>query len=408
LVMFGSKATLALANNEAGVTPASAVVRALPRGGHVSLITTLHGLLALEEQWNKLELASKSSLSVFQSFSWISSWAKTHITENSKTEICVIIGFQEDRLVFALPLMKDQRGPVTVLRWLTEPYGQYGDALVAAGQNARTWLNSAMGFIKLLKDIDIVRLRHIRADSSMHDFCQTDMVDALLRERAPFLDLTAFPSDESYDARYTSTQRKRRKKIRKELEELGPIEFRILPNGALTDAAMAEAILEKNKWLDERGRQNRILKSPSHLAFLKNLSRAPDSGVEMVVSELRAGERPVSWEIGFKFKGVHFAYITSHVNALTDLSPGRLHMDLSQRHCIKHGEQKFDLMVPHDPHKESWSSACVETNDYYLPLTLTGRIFGQAYLRMLRPVIRKVYYKTPPAVLKIVKPLLGI
>ena len=202
--------------------------------------------------------------------------------------------------------------------------------------------------------------------------------------------------------------RSRRKKIRKELETLGPIEFCVLPNGSMSDAAIAEAIAEKNKWLQERGRQNRILKCPGHLKFLVELSRAQNSGVEMVTSEIRAGDKPISWEIGFNFHGTHFAYITSHVNALTDLSPGRLHMDLSQRHCIKQGLKKFDLMVPNDQHKESWSSNSVEASDHYIPMTLTGRVYGQAYLRTLRPIVRRLYYRTPTWVLKIVKPVFGI
>ncbi len=406
--MFKTKTMVDAAEIQHAGAATEILPHSLPRNGHMSLVTTQHGLVALESQWKELELSCKNNPSVFQSYNWISSWSKTYVTDKSKVELCIITGFQNAKLVFVLPLMKDRRGPITVLRWLSEPFSQYGDALVSASQNPRAWLGNAMAFIQRLKGIDIVRLRHVRADANMHDFCQTDMKDARLHEKAPYLDLTAYANDESYDARYTSTQRKRRKKIRKELEELGPIQFNILPNGTTSDIAMAEAILQKNEWLEERGRQNRILKCPGHLKFLKELSRAANSGVEMVTSELRAGGKPVSWEIGFNFHGTHFAYITSHVNALTDLSPGRLHMDLSQRTCIRQGLQKFDLMVPHDPHKESWSSGHVETRDYYLPLTVSGKIFGQVYLRMVRPLVRSVYYKTPPWVLKIVKPIFGV
>ncbi len=384
------------------------MLHALPYGGYMSIVTTLPSLAALQSQWQALEQTCKNPPSVFQSYNWIASWAKTYITDKSKTELCIITGFQGARLVFALPLMKERRGPVTVLRWLTEPFGQYGDALVATGQNSMAWLGNAVNLVQRLKGIDIIRLRHVRGDANIAGFCRTRMHNARLVETAPYLDLTAYKDDEAYDARYTSTQRKRRKKIRKSLEKLGPIEFRILPNGRASDAAMAEAIAEKNKWLRERGRQNRILKCPGHLKFLIGLSRAPGSGVEMVTSELRAGDKPVSWEIGFNFHGTHFAYITSHVNALTDLSPGRLHMDLSQRHCIRQGLKRFDLMVPNDQHKESWSSDFAETADYYLPMTAIGRLYGKAYLRTVRPVVRRLYYRMPIWALKIVKPLFGI
>jgi CelD/BcsL family acetyltransferase involved in cellulose biosynthesis len=384
------------------------VTPALPFGGHLSIVTTLRSLAALEKQWRALEQTCKSPPSVFQSYSWISSWANTYLADNGNVELCIITGYQDARLVFVMPMMKARRGLVTVLRWLTEPFGQYGDALIAAGQNSASWLANAIAAVQRLKGIDIVRLRHVRADANIAGFCVNHMLDARLVETAPFLDLTQYRDDESYDARYSSTQRKRRKKIKKALEELGPVEFHILPNGTISDVAIAEAIAEKNKWLDERGRQNRILKCPAHLKFLTTLSRAPNSGVEMVTSELRAGGKPVSWEIGFNFHGTHFAYITSHVNALTDLSPGRLHMDLSQRHCLKQDLKTFDLMVPNDPHKESWSSAVVETRDYYVPLTPVGQIYGSLYLRTLRPLVRSLYYRTPCWFLKIVKPMFGI
>jgi CelD/BcsL family acetyltransferase involved in cellulose biosynthesis len=406
--MFKTKAMDDVADLTGVGSSPEATLQALPHGGHMSIITTLHSLAALESQWQALEQACKNAPSVFQSYNWTASWAKTYITDKSKAELCIITGFQDARLVFVLPLMKERKGLVTVLRWLTEPFGQYGDALIATGQNSAAWLGNAVSFLQHLKGIDIIRLRHVRADANIAGFCKTKMQDACLVEGAPYLDLTAYANDESYDARYTSTQRKRRKKIRKELETLGPIEFCILPNGSMSDAAIAEAIAEKNKWLQERGRQNRILKCPGHLKFLVELSRAQNSGVEMVTSEMRAGDKPISWEIGFNFHGTHFAYITSHVNALTDLSPGRLHMDLSQRHCIKQGLKKFDLMVPNDQHKESWSSNSVEASDHYIPMTLTGRVYGQAYLRTLRPIIRRLYYRTPTWVLKIVKPVFGI
>jgi CelD/BcsL family acetyltransferase involved in cellulose biosynthesis len=101
----------------------------------------------------------------------------------------------------------------------------------------------------------------------------------------------------------------------------------------------------------------------------------------------------VSWEVGFRHRDTHYGYITSHLNALTDLSPGRLHMDQSQRTCINDGMAVFDLMVPNDAHKESWSSGTVDTNDYYLPLSVLGAGMGHGYIRTLRPFLRHIYYR---------------
>ncbi len=221
-----------------------------------------------------------------------------------------------------------------------------------------------------------------------------------LPEKAPSLDLTRFATDADYDARYTPVQRKRRKKIRKALEELGPVTFTQLPNGTLTDTAMRQAIDEKNAWLADRGRINRVLGCPGHWAFLKNLSRRMAGTVEVVVTELKAGDEAVSWEVGFRHRGKHYGYITSHMNKHTDLSPGRLHMDMSQRACLAAGMTEYDLMVPNDAHKESWSSGTMDTNDYYLPLSLQGAVVGHVYIRTIRPVLRKIYYSLDASTLR--------
>jgi CelD/BcsL family acetyltransferase involved in cellulose biosynthesis len=142
-----------------------------------------------------------------------------------------------------------------------------------------------------------------------------------------------------------------------------------------------------------------------HAAFLKRLQKG---GFDVVVTELSAGGKPLSWEVGLRYRDHHFAYITSHVNALTDLSPARLHMDLSQRLALRDGMKAFDLMIPYDPHKESWSSATMGTEDYYLPLTARGRVFGRVYLETLRPFLRKAYYAAPENLRRIAKPIFGL
>ena len=80
----------------------------LPRGAHLSLVTTQQSLDSLEEPWLALEQAASNTPSVFQSYSWISSWAKTYITDQSATELCIVTGFDEGKLVFVLPLMKEK------------------------------------------------------------------------------------------------------------------------------------------------------------------------------------------------------------------------------------------------------------------------------------------------------------
>jgi CelD/BcsL family acetyltransferase involved in cellulose biosynthesis len=366
----------------------------------LSLVTTLSALRDIESKWRDLELNVQNQSSVFQSFDWVMAWAETYVSESAGISLHVLAGYDKDQLVFVWPLMRTRQMGLNTLTWLTEPFGQYGDVLCRKGHCPKQWVESALGVLRRLKDVDLLRLRHVRADSHIGVYATAFFHNARVPEKAPFLDLALFANDQSYDARYTSTQRKRRKKIRKSIEDRGPVTFKRLAAGSLADAAMSSAIAEKNAWLRERGRINRVLGCPKHLKFLKTLSRQRGGSVEVVVTELKAGDKPVSWEVGFRHRNTHYGYITSHVNALTDLSPGRLHMDQSQRACIQDGLAVYDLMVPNDAHKESWSSGTVDTNDYYLPLSVLGAGIGHGYIRTLRPLLRNIYYSLEASTLR--------
>ena len=403
MVFKAQNNTVSVSERKTNVTAAEAALD-LPLGGLLTLITSVSHLTTLSDQWQNLENNNTTTPTVFQSFTWVKSWAENYGVSSGSNEIHIFAGFVDNQLVFVLPLMKTTHLGVATLNWLTDPIGQYGDILCAKDQSVAKWMSAALQLIKRLKGIDIIRLRHVREHSAIGQYAGNNFCDANLHEQAPYLDLTSFKNDEEYDARYNSQQRKRRKKIRSKLEELGDVKFSTVVPGSLNDQAITEAIREKNEWLSERGRFNRVMGCPRHIGFLKSLSRSNTKGFEFVTTELTAGGKPVSWEIGFNYKGTHFAYITSHVNSMTDLSPGRLHMDLSQRLALAGGQKRFDLMVPNDTHKESWCSAKVDTKDFFLSVTALGKLYGHVYLAMIRPMMRKTYYGLPSKTLKLLQP----
>ena len=379
--------------------------RTLPPAARLSLVTTVPGLEALAEGWRRLEHSCARPHLLFQTFDWVASWARTYAGPGAG--LAIVTGHVDGALAFVWPLMKVRNGPVSVLRWLSEPLAQYGDILLKPGHDPDPWVSGAVRFLRQHANADSIRLRHVRDDAAVAPYLRLNFRDAHVNEKAPWLDLTSFASAAAYEARYTSSQRKRRKKIRKRLEEaMGPVEFKVLGSGFESGQAMSESIVEKCKWIEERGRQNRVLGCPDLIEFLGSLSHSTSAAARLVITCMTAGGKPVSWEIGIRCGKTHFAFITSHVNALTDYSPGRLHMDYSQRLALKDGMTAFDLMVPYDPHKDSWCSAMAETRDYHLPLTGLGWAYGRLYLEALRPALRATYYRLPPLTLKALKPLI--
>lgn len=380
-----------------GADAAGGSAAALPHGSHIYLATSAAAIESLGEQWRDLQKGATLH-QVFQSFEWCSSWARFYAKPEYGIEPCVVAGFQDRKLVFVWPLMKVKTGPLTVLRWFTDPFGQYGDILVARKTDARPWMASAMNLLRRLKGIDAIRLRHVRDDAAAFAFLSERFKQSGDTDTAPFLDLTAYPDENAYERRYTKEQRKRRKKIRKTLESLGPVAFEMLEAGATMDRSIDEAIASKKAWLKERGLYSKPLVCPMLKNFLSELSRRKGDGAKLVASRLTAGSRTISWEIGVRFAGTHFGFITAHDTSLTDASPARLHMDQSQRQAIKDGMRRFDLMVPGDPHKDSWSNGQMAVREFYAPLSLLGTIYAVGFLRFLRPVMQRLYVAAPRSI----------
>lgn len=371
---------------------------ALPHHGHISLVTDLAALERLAGDWRDLHQACARPAGVFQSAEWCMAWARRYAKPEQGIEPCIVTGYQDGALVFLWPLMKVRSGPLTILRWFTDPFAQYGDILVRSGTDARPWCRSAMELLRRLRGIDCLRLRHVRADSAIHPFLAENFYRAGEPDEAPFLDLTAYATEAAYDQRYSREQRKRRNKIRKSLEAMGSVSFRLLPPGSAMDRAMEQAVAQKRRWLSERGLYSKPLLCPLFEAFLRDLSRSTGGAVSLVTSCLTAGDRPISWEIGLRCGKAHFGFITAHDTTLTDASPARLHMDLSQRQAIRDGMQVFDLMIPGDPHKQSWSNGRVAVHEFHAPLSMAGMAYGYGYLSLLRPVIRRFYHSAPAAI----------
>jgi CelD/BcsL family acetyltransferase involved in cellulose biosynthesis len=161
------------------------------------------------------------------------------------------------------------------------------------------------------------------------------------------------------------------------------------------DRSIDEAIISKRAWLKERGLYSKPLICPMLKSFLSELSRLKGEGTQLIASRLTAGSRTISWEIGLRFASTHFGFITAHDTTLTDASPARLHMDLSQRRALKDGMRRFDLMVPGDPHKDSWSNGVMAVREFYQPLSLSGSLYALGFLRLLRPLMQHIYTKAP-------------
>jgi CelD/BcsL family acetyltransferase involved in cellulose biosynthesis len=379
----------------------------LPPGCNLSLATTLRSLARLETPWRQLESQCAKPPRVFQTFDWVNNWCQIYANPDSAKDIHIIVGRRGNEVVFIWPLVRHPHRGLRVLTWASHPIGQYGDLLLHHAENAEQWISAATAYLKSINAADILHLRHVREDANFAPHAKAHWNDGKLYECAPALDLTPFNSDEEYSQRYDSQQRKRRKKSQRKMEEaLGPLTIARLESGPAVEAAIDFAIAEKLKWLEARGRFNQVLACPSHKQFLTGLRTNANAPLRVVVMQIALGDTPAAWEVGFESRGIHYGYITAHREGLTDYGIGRLTLDAAQRQALAAGMAEYDLMVPYDPHKESFSSRKVPVNDWFMPLTTRGKVYGHLYLGLARPLLRRLYLHLPTPVLRVLKHLL--
>lgn len=367
----------------------------LPSGCRLVHVTSLQDLERLGSAWRALEEKSAVHPTVFQSFDWVWHWCKIFAGAGSRVKLSVITGYRGDELVFIAPWQKAYRRGINRLVWLTYPTAQYGDVLCKLGEDVSVWLNASFELLKRAGDYDILHLRHVRRHSVLFPFAQTSMQDGRLYEQAPWMDYTAFENAAAFDNRLSRTQKKHRKNVRAHMARLGEVKFEHIEPGPRIEAALDTALSEKRVWLAENGFLSFVITDPRHDALMKTLAQRETGDIAVDVTQLSVNDTPLSWEIALRYGKAHYCYIISRSSKITDKSPGRMHFDMNQRRTMEQGFTSFDLLLPSDPHKESWSNAAEPVNDYYYPLSMWGRIYGELYIRRLRPVLRRFYNRVP-------------
>ena len=381
---------------KAGAIPARSLRATVLRGAA--------GVRQLRSVWRRLEREVAGDVQAFQTGEWNLAWVDV-ISRGNGDDRCmplvVIVTDDGGAPVLLWPLMRE-RYPLglKVISPLTDPYGQYADVLtVLEGRPLQEALDLALAALRRER-VDLLRLRHVRDDASLAPFAREHFLSTGEDIGAPWLDLSPYATPEDLDRRYSRTQRRRRRRIRKKLEEHAgaPLVFRRVADREETCRHIGQALHHKRLWLQHKGRVSRALfrrETEDFLCRLAGASVSHEQGLELCLTVLEAGERALSWEIGLRYHGRHYAYITAHRPELTDLSVGRLHMDLSQKLAVMDGMKVFDLLVPNDAHKHSWSSHVEPVGNYYLPFTLRGAVGGHGYLRYMRPMVQRMYHALP-------------
>ncbi len=374
---------------------ATSALQGLPEGGSIDIAGTLEDLASLREQWQKLHAGHGTASQVFQTFEWCDAWCRQFLDNEPGTSLHIIVGRQNGRVVMIWPLMIVRQAMLSVARWLSDPYGQYGDVLIDNTVDKALWLGTA--WHNLLQDgsIDAVALRHVRSDAQALPLLCRSASAVGETTGAPFLDMTAFASADDYSAGLSRNQRSKRAKLIRKITADGELDFDVHCEGPGLEAAVENALRYKQEWLEAHGYSASVLTTQGLKNFLCGLGHGHSAETTTTAGVLSQNGKPLAVDIGILCKNEYFGYLIVQDQAKLHLSPAKAHLDHLQRWCVEHGIKRFDLMIPADDYKMHWAGGVMAVQDFAAPVSLWGVVYCRVYLKHLRPAMKRLYHAMP-------------
>jgi CelD/BcsL family acetyltransferase involved in cellulose biosynthesis len=206
-------------------------------------------------------------------------------------------------------------------------------------------------------------------------------------ENCPYADLRQYKDYEQMFSGLSKNLRKDINKRKRQLNNLGEITFHVYEISELKQAIEGfPAFMREHekKW-------PRAYKAPGfHESLLKNA--LPEGLVHY--SQLRVDDRPISWELGFRYKDKAYSYMPVYLDYYRKYSPGKIHLSYLLEDCIKKGIGIFDFMRGDESYKTEWTSDQLSLYRYDMAgrgLSSHMRVTAQGMLNRIKNKASKHY-----------------
>jgi len=350
------------------------------------MVETRAAFDALERDWNGLFERAGRGAQVFQTFAWCWHWCNAFLAghaDTSSARLCIVTARLGRRLVLVLPLALESRAGIKCVVWLGEPVGQYGDVLVEDCLDRAALIEGAWAHLVSRVKVDLVHLRKVRADALIAPLLER-LGAATWCGAAPCLDLSSAPDAEHYEERYSAKARKNRRRLMRRLEEQAPVSMRVLDQGAEASRLAVHAIALKRQWLKSRKMLSPALADSRSQAFFAAIAAGGERNTGARISVLEVGGVAAGIQVGFACKGRLNLHVIVYDLTYEKSGVGVLQIERCIRDAYAAGYHTIDLLAPNDGYKMDWADRVTEVRDYAMPLSLTGRLYTQVYIRCLR------------------------
>jgi CelD/BcsL family acetyltransferase involved in cellulose biosynthesis len=352
--------------------PAQRAASAAP-GATITL--ALHeDLAAIEAEWRALE--QDGDCTPFQSFAWLSAWQR-HVGARIGTKPAIIAGRRGSELMFILPLAVERGTLTRRLTFLGQDLCDYNAPLIArdfarvmTGEQFAALWGEALALIQARAGLrhDMVVLakmpRVIGTQANPMLALETRLHPSGAYEATLGADWEAF-----YNAKRSSSTRRRDRTKLKKLGELGTVRFVELSDDAVA-ATFDALIAQKSKAFARMGVPNMFAR-PGYPEFFRDLALGSRALVH--ISRLDVGDTWAAINLGLTFGDCYYHILASYDDGeVSRFGPGAAHLRELMHYAIRRGCRRFDFTVGDEPYKREWCETEQQLFDHSSATTLRG------------------------------------
>lgn len=368
-------------------------------------LTTLAEIDEISEAWQGLEASCTDHLTYFQSFSWCRNWVAVYATDGSDVQVRIETVWDDDELIAVWPLMTTSAGAIRIMRHLGDPHSQYGNLLCREDRLGGRDLEQLVARISDDPECDVAVFTAVPETSPLARLLPRGSRLPGCGDISSVLDLSGFANSDEYVQGLGRLRRRSRNRRRKQLERLGPLDFRVVwPDDPDFADLVRRCVAMKKEWLDEKGQYGSGFRVDGYDDFLARLTGDAATMSGACLSVLRAGDAVVAIELGFIRDRHYYSYVGAFDWDLRALSPGKVLMHMIVCWLIDNGVAAYDLLGNQSDYKQSWSNRVVNLSLHTLPFSWRGRVYAATWLPLLKPAVKSAYNLVPETLRKLIVP----
>ena len=326
----------------------------------VEVVRDFERFQQLKDAWNAAVETSVND-SVFLTHEWFSSWIRAYAGDST---LCIVVGWQGDRIVGALPLMLESRsGPLGAQRILsglsnlqTPKFG-----FILAPEVDDTVLDVLLKGLQDEQDWDVMEIDSVPEVWSTMPALEASRGKRITGMRSevhmcsPYVPIAG--TWEEYLATRDKKVLKNWRYFERRMEGEGETALVEVRGGESLDAELEKAlVIEQSSWKGESGTS--IKDSEANTRFYAYLAHAMSEKGCFALMFLTQNGAPVAFDYCLPYRSTFNVLKTGYNPEFSKSSPGRVLRQKVLRGLFeKGGYEVYDLLGAEDAWKQEWTEA---------------------------------------------------